>query len=54
MDFPGSAVVENLPSKAGHTDSIPDWGTKIPHAAEPRRLCTATDYPMCLGKSWMP
>ena len=32
-DFPGGPVVENLPSNAGDTGSIPGQGTKIPHAA---------------------
>ena len=31
-DFPGSPVVKNLPSKVGDAGSIPDQGTKIPHA----------------------
>ena len=32
-DFLGGAVVKKLPaSKAGEAGSIPDWGTKIPHA----------------------
>ena len=31
-DFPGGPVVENLPSNAGDTGSIPFWGTNIPHA----------------------
>ena len=31
-DFPGGAVVKNLPSNAGDMGSIPGWGTKIPHA----------------------
>ena len=30
--FPGGPVVKNLPSSAGSVDSIPGWGTKIPHA----------------------
>ena len=32
-DFPGGAVVENLPANAGDTGSSPGQG-KIPHAAE--------------------
>ena len=32
-DFPRSPVVKNPPSNAGDTGSIPDGGTKIPHAA---------------------
>ena len=31
-DFPGSPVVENLPSSAGDLGSIPCGGTKITHA----------------------
>ena len=29
--FPGGPVVENPPFNAGHTGSIPDQETKIPH-----------------------
>ena len=29
--FPGSPVVRNVPSNAGHVGSIPGGGTKIPH-----------------------
>ena len=32
-DFPGGPVVKNLPYNAGDTGSLPDQGTKIPHAA---------------------
>ena len=32
-DFPGGAVVENLPANAGDTDSSPGLG-RFPHAAE--------------------
>ena len=33
-DFPGGPVIKNnhLPSSAGGVGSIPDLGTKIPHA----------------------
>ena len=31
-DFPGGLVVKNLPSNSGDVGSIPDQGTKIPHA----------------------
>ena len=31
-DFPGGAVAENLPSKAGDLGSISSQETKIPHA----------------------
>ena len=32
-DFPGGPVVNNAPSNAGDTGSIPSRGTKTPHAA---------------------
>ena len=32
-DFPGGPVVKNPTSNAGDANSIPDRGTKIPHAA---------------------
>ena len=31
-DFPGGAVVKNLPSNAGDMGLIPGQGTKIPYA----------------------
>ena len=31
-------MVKNLPSNAGESVSVPDWGTKIPHASEQLRL----------------
>lgn len=31
-DFPGGAVVENLPSGAGDMGSVPDHGTRTAHA----------------------
>ena len=34
LDFPGGPGVKNLPCNAEDVGSIPDWGTKIPHAAE--------------------
>ena len=34
LDFPGGPGVKNLPCNAEDVASIPDWGTKIPHAAE--------------------
>uniref|UniRef100_A0A8B9YTG0 C-type lectin domain containing 16A n=1 Tax=Bos mutus grunniens TaxID=30521 RepID=A0A8B9YTG0_BOSMU len=33
-DFPGSPLVESLPSNAGDSGSIPGRGTRIPHATE--------------------
>ena len=35
-DFPGSPVVNTLPSNAGGAGSIPAWGAKIPHASGPK------------------
>ena len=40
-DFPGSPVVKNPPSKAGHMDLIPGQGTKIPYATTRERLHAA-------------
>ena len=40
-DFPGGAVVENLPANAGDTGSSPVSG-KIPHAAEQVSPCATT------------
>ena len=37
--FPGGPVVKNPPSKAGDAGSIPDWGTKIPHAVATKPIC---------------
>ena len=40
-DFPGGAVVKNLPANArGH--GFQPWSGKIPHAAEQLSLCTTT------------
>ena len=33
-DFPSGPVVKNLPDNAGHTNSIPGPGTKIPYTLE--------------------
>ena len=41
-DFPAGPVVENLPSNTGDVCSIPDRGTKIPHAVGQISLNTAT------------
>ena len=46
-DFPGGPMVKNPPSKAGDAGSIPDQGTKIPHAAGQLRLQAATTEPTC-------
>ena len=36
-NFPGSPVVKNSPSNAGHADSIPGQEAKIPHALRPEK-----------------
>ena len=41
-DFTGGLVDKNSACNAGHLCSIPDWGTKIPHASEQLSLCSAT------------
>ena len=41
-DFPGGPVVKKLPFDAGAAGSVPDWGTKILHAAEQLSLCATT------------
>ena len=33
-DFPSGPVVKNLPDNAGHTNSVPGPGTKIPYTLE--------------------
>ena len=38
-DFPGGPVVKNPYGNAGYVGSIPDGGTKIPHAVEQLTLC---------------
>ena len=39
-DFPGSPVVETLPSKAEDVGLIPGWGAKILHALWPKNQNT--------------
>ena len=41
-ELPGGPVVKNLPSNAGDVGSIPDQGTKIPHALGQLSPLTAT------------
>ena len=36
MDFPGDPVVKTPHSTASGVGSIPGWGTKIPHATQPK------------------
>ena len=38
-DLPGGPVVKNPPWNAGDEGSIPDQGTKIPHAVGQLSLC---------------
>ena len=46
-DYPGGPVVKNPPSNAGDVGSIPDWGTKIPHATGQLSPHTATTESVC-------
>ena len=39
-DFPSGPMVKNPSSNAGDVGSIPDWKTKILHAAEQLSLAT--------------
>ena len=34
---PGGPVVKTSPSKAEGAGSIPGWGSKVPHALEPKQ-----------------
>ena len=34
---PGCPVVKTLPSNAEGAGSIPGWGSKVPHALEPKK-----------------
>ena len=43
-DFPGGAVVKNLPANAGDNGFEP-WSRKIPHATEQLRPCATTTEP---------
>ena len=43
-DFPGGAVVNNLPANVGDTGFYP-WSGKIPHAAEQLSPCATTTDP---------
>ena len=42
-DVPGGPVVNNPPSNRGDAGSIPDQGTKIPHAVGQLRFKAAKD-----------
>ena len=59
-DIPGGPVLTNLPFDAGAEGSIPDWGTKILHAADQLSLCattgvqrTVTEDPECCNEDPM-
>ena len=41
-DLPGGKMVENLPCEVGDVGSIPDQGTKIPHATGKLSPCSAS------------
>ena len=46
-------MVKNQSSNTGDVDSIPGWGTKIPHAVEQLSLCTTAAEPAhwnCRGR----
>ena len=47
--FSGGSVVKNPPCNVEDMGSIPDWGTKIPHASEQLSLCTMTAESPALG-----
>ena len=34
--FPGSPLFKTSPSNVGNVGSIPDCGTRIPHASQPK------------------
>ena len=42
QDFSVGPVVRNPPCNAGDMGSVPDWGTKIPHATGQLSLCAIT------------
>ena len=48
-DFPGGAVVKNLPSNAEDVGLIPGRGIKILHVSWQLSLCAATTEPMHSG-----
>ena len=48
-DFPGGPVVKNLPCNAGDAGSIPDRGTKIPHAVGQLSPCATNSEPTYLN-----
>ena len=48
-DFTGGPMLKNPPSNAGDVGSIPDQGTKIPHAAGQLSPRATTTEPGCLN-----
>ena len=49
-DFPGGPAVKNLPCNAGDAGSIPDRGTKVPHAVGQLSLRATNSEPMHLNQ----
>lgn len=50
MDFPGSPMIKNMPSKAGDMGSAPGWASKPVEQLE--SLCTTTkESPSAAGKT---
>ena len=45
-------MAKNLPCNAGDIDSIPDWGTGIPHAAGQLSICAANYQAHKLWSLW--
>ena len=52
-DLPGGKVVENLPCEVEDVCSIPDQGTKIPHATGQLSPCATSTEPVQSG-AWPP
>ena len=48
-DFPGGAVVKNLPCNTGDMSLIPGSGTGISHALQQQGPCTVPAEPVCSG-----
>ena len=51
-DFPGGPVIKNLTCNAGNVCLIPDWGTKILHAAEQLSPCATVTEPEPVHHNW--
>ena len=50
VDLPGGPLVKNLPCNAEDTNSVPGWGTEIPHAAEQLSIHASTRVHAMQGK----